>query len=98
MPAKRSIVMCCMGTRGDVQPFVALGLGMFERGWDVTIAAPAEFQGFVESYGIMFADIGRSLQREMLESPEGKALRTVGPLGMRAAARAFFSVDLFSSW
>ncbi|GAB4816084.1 hypothetical protein N2152v2_003130 [Parachlorella kessleri] len=94
---ERSIIIFCMGTRGDVQPFVALGLGLVDRGWTVTIAAPLEFHDFVSSFGLAFADIGRSLQKEMLLSPEGKALRTVGPLGLRAAAKAFFNVPLSGS-
>lgn len=59
----RSILFTCMGTRGDVQPFCALGQYLAERGWQVTMAAPAEFQEFVGNFkGLDFADIGRSIQ------------------------------------
>lgn len=59
----RSILFTCMGTRGDVQPFCALGQHLADRGWHVTIAAPAEFQEFVGNFkGLDFADIGRSVQ------------------------------------
>ena len=59
----RSILFTCMGTRGDVQPFCALGQYLAARGWQVTMAAPAEFQEFVGNFkGLDFADIGRSIQ------------------------------------
>ncbi len=95
---------CCFNWKanflaGDVQPFIALGLQLLERGWHVTLATPSEFRPFVESYNLLWADVGRSLQREMLESPQGKALRTAaGPHHVLAATKAFFSVDLFESW
>lgn len=39
-PRNRSILICCMGTRGDVQPFVALALHLQQqRGWRAVLAA-----------------------------------------------------------
>lgn len=40
-------------TRGDVQPYVALGLRLKCAGFGVSIAATADFRPFVESYGIV---------------------------------------------
>lgn len=60
---RRSILMCTMGTRGDVQPFVALGLHLTALGWDVTLAGPPECRAFVAGeHGLQFEDIGLSLQ------------------------------------
>jgi sterol 3beta-glucosyltransferase len=42
------------GTRGDVQPFVALGAELVRRGHRVTIAARAPFRAFIEKYGLDF--------------------------------------------
>lgn len=42
------------GTRGDVQPYIALALGLIDKGHQVTIAAPENFAGFVEGFGIAF--------------------------------------------
>lgn len=43
------------GTRGDVQPFVALAVGLQKAGHIVRIAAPARFADFVSQYNISFA-------------------------------------------
>jgi hypothetical protein len=52
-----------MGTRGDVQPFVALGLHLADaRGWRVVLAVPPEYRAFVQGYGLEAEDIGISLQ------------------------------------
>ena len=42
------------GTRGDVQPFVALGLGLKAVGMEVKIVTHAVFEEFVTSYGLGF--------------------------------------------
>ena len=86
------------GTRGDVQPFVALGCALACRGWGVTVAAPDEYRQFVEEHGLRHAGVGRSLQREMYETAQGRALRTARPAHIMRATRDFFSVELFQSW
>src|SRR5450631_1593089 len=40
------------GSRGDVQPFIALALGLKKKGHRVTVAAAENFKSFVESYGV----------------------------------------------
>ena len=45
------------GSRGDVQPYVALGLGLKEAGHEVTLAAPATFEGLVRERGLGFFPI-----------------------------------------
>lgn len=52
-----------MGTRGDIQPSCAMGQELARRGWQVTVAAPLEFQEFVcgAFEGLSFADIGISI-------------------------------------
>lgn len=46
------IRLLALGTRGDVQPYIALGLGLQRAGFDVALATPVDFVGFVESYGL----------------------------------------------
>ena len=41
-----------IGSRGDVQPFVALALGLMDRGHQVTMMAHENFNNFVEGYKI----------------------------------------------
>src|SRR5918997_5470829 len=45
------------GSRGDVQPYVALGLGLKEAGHEVLLAAPATFEGFVRKHELGFYPI-----------------------------------------
>ncbi len=48
------IVVTTAGSRGDVQPCVALGLGLKEAGHEVTVASWAPFRGLVEGRGLTF--------------------------------------------
>src|SRR3954451_7035090 len=47
------------GTRGDVHPFVALGIGLRKRGHDVTVATALDFKAMVEQAGLEFGEIPR---------------------------------------
>lgn len=46
-----------IGSRGDVQPYVALCKGLIADGQKAKIATHEEFRGFVESHGIEFVPI-----------------------------------------
>ena len=52
------IVIVTIGTRGDVQPYIALSLGLLQAGHTVTLATHPCLRGLVESYGVEFAPIG----------------------------------------
>lgn len=47
-----------IGTRGDVQPYIALALGLQASGHTVTLATHPYMRKLVESYGVTFAPIG----------------------------------------
>jgi sterol 3beta-glucosyltransferase len=77
------------GSRGEVQPYVALGLGLRAAGHEVRIAAQAPYEGFVRSRGLGFHPISgdpRQLVAALLEeghNPVGFARRfrsILGPL------------------
>lgn len=51
------IVMLALGSRGDVQPFVALALGLQAQGHRVTIAAAADYAPLAGAYGVAFAPL-----------------------------------------
>ncbi len=51
-------VIPTIGTRGDVQPYIALALGLQRVGHDITLASHPCMRGLVESYGVSFAPIG----------------------------------------
>lgn len=52
------IIIPTIGTRGDVQPYIALALGLTQSGHSVTLATHPTMRGLVESYGVSFAPIG----------------------------------------
>ena len=61
-----------LGTRGDVQPYVALAVQLARRGHDVQIAGPSQLSAIAEEHGIPYAPLpGEYLS--LLETPEGKA-------------------------
>ena len=49
-----NITILTYGSRGDVQPFLPLSLGLLKRGHFVKLAAPGRFKDLVEGYGISF--------------------------------------------
>ena len=48
------ITILSYGSRGDVQPFIALARGLQNRGHEVQLAAPHRFEDFASTYGIPF--------------------------------------------
>ena len=73
-----NITILTIGSRGDVQPFVALGVGLKEAGHEVTLATGKAFEAFVTEHGLRHVALEVDLL-ERLQSPEGKAA-----LGWRA--------------
>lgn len=51
------ITCLTIGSRGDVQPYIALCKGLLAEGHRPRIATHAEFQGWIESHGIEFARV-----------------------------------------
>ena len=50
-----NITILTYGSRGDIQPFLPLALGLQEREHHVIIAAPARFEDLIAEHGIQFA-------------------------------------------
>ena len=50
-----------IGSRGDVQPYIALCKGLMAQGHHCKIASHAEYQKWVEGHGIDFAPVGGAL-------------------------------------
>lgn len=66
------ITILTLGTRGDVQPYVALGLGLIRAGHAVFLATDAGFESFVTNHGLAFAPLHAEFI-QLAQSPEGKA-------------------------
>jgi UDP:flavonoid glycosyltransferase YjiC (YdhE family) len=52
------IIIPTIGTRGDLQPYIALALGLQEVGHKVIVASHPCMRGLVQSYGVLFVPIG----------------------------------------
>jgi hypothetical protein len=57
-PTKLNIVIHVIGSRGDVQPFIALGRVLLSHGHRVRLATHPAFKNFVEEHGIEFYSLG----------------------------------------
>ena len=51
------ITLLTYGSRGDVQPFLALAVGLQKAGHAVKLAAPHRFENFVSTYAIPFVPL-----------------------------------------
>ena len=60
-----------IGSRGDIQPYVALGLGLKQAGFDVSIVTYSYYQQFVEAYGLKLKPL-RGHPKEILGSEHGR--------------------------
>jgi sterol 3beta-glucosyltransferase len=97
------ITIFAAGSRGDIQPCVVLGRGLQSAGFDVLLAAPENFAGFVHAYGLCFHPLRGDVQQIMAsETGRGfmekgsanfiqsiRAMRTMlGPVALQMAADA----------
>jgi sterol 3beta-glucosyltransferase len=67
-----NILILTLGSRGDVQPYVALGAGLQAAGHHVTLATAASFADFVGEHGLPFHPL-RGEFLELIQTPAGKA-------------------------
>lgn len=65
----KKITILLMGSRGDVQPYIPLGMGLQRAGHDVTLAAPAVFAPMIQEAGLKVYPTRINVQDE-LKKPE----------------------------
>lgn len=79
------ITIVTLGTRGDVQPYVALGVGLRQAGFQIRIATHENFRVLIEKSGLDFAPIAGNAV-ELVE----RTMRTSrNPIGYLYALSAF---------
>lgn len=84
------LTLLTSGTRGDVQPYLALGIGLREAGHDVVIATHAAFANAVVQCGLTFAQIEPNLTALMMQGDGQMALTYEGnPLRAAQASLRF---------
>lgn len=76
------IFLATVGTRGDVQPFVALGKGLLQAGHQVTVCTSERFERFVRKQGLGYGYMANDLL-DLMDSQAGKQAmeETVGVFG-----------------
>ena len=71
------ITILTLGSRGDIQPYIPLGLGLQRAGYTVRFATFNNFRDFVSAQGLEFAPISGD-PRSTMNSQAGQAWLTSG--------------------
>lgn len=97
-----------LGTRGDVQPYLALARGLMARGHEVQLAGPEQYEDLARISGVPYVGLpGEFLA--LMDTPEGKAaiaggegflagfklLKYVRPMMMRLLDQEWQAVSAF---
>src|SRR3954447_14533564 len=65
------LLLSTIGTRGDVQPLMALALQLRALGHEARLCAPPDFRDAIEGLGIPFTPVGHELRRGGGGGPPG---------------------------
>ena len=71
------IVIFAFGSRGDVQPYLALAVGLQRAGHRVTLVASHNFAEWIRSYGVGAYPVRFSVQ-ELMQQPDVQAVLKSG--------------------
>ena len=97
------ITLLAIGSRGDIQPLIALGVGFKQAGYEVQLGAPANFQNIIEQYGLVFFCIAPDFTKVMA-SETGHRMMTAGENAilyldcMAKIAESFYEQMMESTW
>jgi sterol 3beta-glucosyltransferase len=72
------VLIYTYGSRGDVQPFLALARALQIRGHEATLVAPALFEPLAATYGVGFAPRDDTFLRLYLDDPFMRKMITTG--------------------
>lgn len=67
------ILLSALGSRGDIQPYLALAVGLQRTGHQVTLAAPATATAWIQEYGVRVHPLPFNPQ-DFLQRPEAQAI------------------------
>jgi len=70
------ITILTAGTRGDVQPYVAVGIGLRSKGYQVRIATHRNFKPLIDQYGLGFSPVEGDPRQILMEDVGQKLLST----------------------
>lgn len=69
-------LLITIGSRGDIEPFIALGKGLARNGHDVHVCTALRFKEVVESHGLGF----KPLSNDIFELADGGVMEQMGSL------------------
>lgn len=67
------LLLLTLGTRGDVQPFVALGVTLKAAGHEVSVCAPVSFAPLITQYGLTYAPMSDEIV-QLTQAQEGRKI------------------------
>jgi sterol 3beta-glucosyltransferase len=88
-PKPMRITLLTIGSRGDVQPFIALGKGLIAEGHSVRVATHAEFEPWIRKHGLDFAPVA---------GDPGELMRLCIEYGMFSLQFLYEAKNKFSAW
>ncbi|MEX2207036.1 MAG: glycosyltransferase [Myxococcota bacterium] len=68
------VCILTLGSRGDVQPYVALARGLEAAGHRTALCASPAFRPFIESHGVEFASFDTGDPQALLRSPDAEQI------------------------
>ncbi|MEL6771488.1 MAG: glycosyltransferase [Bacteroidota bacterium] len=89
------VLLTTVGSRGDAQPFVALGVGLAAAGHTVTVNTHTRFRSLVEDAGLVFAPLSDAIL-DFLDSDLGRDAieNSSTPLGWaRTIAKSYRAIS-----
>ncbi|SDD90951.1 glycosyltransferase [Auraticoccus monumenti] len=96
VPPLRVLVLA-LGTRGDVQPYVALCRGLIEAGHEAVLGAPSGFRDLAEPHGVPLLPVGDEMLQLMQQAmPQMSGPREAGRLIRQMTAA--MKVSLQQQW
>src|SRR5690349_1922178 len=88
------VLLSTIGSRGDVQPLVALALHLTATGHEVRLCVPPDFRDWIEGLGLAVTPIGPEVRRFAAARPMGGASRVAAtPEQRRQMAEATVSTQ-----
>jgi sterol 3beta-glucosyltransferase len=98
-----NILIATFGTRGDIQPFIALGKGLEAAGYDVAVCTSEGYKAFVEEHGLRYIFMDNELlqlSQEALGQTSGiggtfKIIKKMGPAIRRSMVDEWSAAQAF---
>lgn len=69
----KTIIIAAIGSRGDVEPYIALGIELKRMGYNVIISAPQVYRNLVAEYHLGYRELRAINPHDMMKIPEVEA-------------------------